>query len=83
MVNCGHFYVRFFYFKTLRRCRIIKELQINEEIREKEVRLIDVDGSQMGVVPMNRAFEVANERRLDLVNISPTAKPPVDRKSVV
>ena len=77
MVNCGHFYVRFFYFKTLRRCRIIKELQINEEIREKEVRLIDVDGSQMGVVPMNRAFEVANERRLDLVNISPTAKPPV------
>ena len=63
----------------MRRCRTIKELQINEEIREKEVRLIDVDGSQMGVVPIKRAMEVANERRLDLVNVAPTAKPPVCR----
>ena len=61
------------------RCRIIKELQINEEIREKEVRLIDVDGSQLGVVSIKRAMEVANERRLDLVNVAPTAKPAVCR----
>jgi len=61
------------------RCRIIKELQINEEIREKEVRLIDVDGTQLGIVPIKKALEIANERRLDLVNVAPTANPPVCR----
>lgn len=66
-----------FLFVKHGRCRIIKELQINEEIREKEVRLIDVDGSQLGVVPLKRAIELATERRLDLVNVAPTAKPPV------
>jgi translation initiation factor IF-3 len=74
------FYVRFFnLFLNYRRCRIIKELQINEEIREKEVRLIDVDGSQLGVVPIKKAMDVAFERRLDLVNVAPTAKPAVCR----
>ncbi|WP_409228164.1 translation initiation factor IF-3 [Gudongella sp. SC589] len=66
-------------FLNYRRCRIIKELQINEEIREKEVRLIDVDGSQLGVVPLKKALDVAFERRLDLVNVAPTAKPAVCR----
>ena len=61
----------------IRRCCTIKELQINEEIREKEVRLIDVDGSQLGVVPIKWAMEIANDRKLDLVNVAPTAKPPV------
>lgn len=61
------------------RCRIIKELQINEEIREKEVRLIDVDGTQLGILPIKKALEIANERRLDLVNVAPTANPPVCR----
>lgn len=55
----------------------IKDLQINEEIREKEVRLIDVEGEQLGVVPIKRALEIADERKLDLVNVAPTAKPPV------
>lgn len=55
----------------------IKDLQINEEIREKEVRLIDVEGEQLGVVSIKRALEIADERKLDLVNVAPTAKPPV------
>ncbi|MDR7870392.1 MAG: translation initiation factor IF-3 [Tissierellaceae bacterium] len=63
--------------KYIRRCFFIKELQINEGIREREVRLIDSDGSQLGVVPIRKALEIAEERKLDLVNVAPTAKPPV------
>ncbi len=63
--------------RKFRRCCTIKELQINEEIRDKEVRLIDADGSQLGVVPTRKAMEIANERKLDLVNVAPNAKPPV------
>lgn len=55
----------------------IKDLQINEEIREKEVRLIDVEGEQLGIVPIRKALEIADERKLDLVNVAPNAKPPV------
>ena len=50
---------------------------INEQIRDKEVRLIDADGTQMGIVPGREAQRIADEKRLDLVKISPTAKPPV------
>ena len=57
----------------------IKELQINEEIREKEVRLIDVDGGQIGIVPTKKAIELAYEKKLDLVKVAPNAKPPVCR----
>ena len=53
--------------KKYRRCWIIKELQINEDIREKEVRLIDDDGSQLGVVPIKKAMEIANEKKLDFL----------------
>ena len=56
---------------------IIKELLINEEIRAKDVRLIDAEGNQIGVVPISRALEMASEKKLDLVNISPNANPPV------
>mgnify|MGYP002724190032 CR=1 FL=1 len=55
----------------------IKELQINGEIREREVRLIDADGTQLGVMPTRKAMDIATERKLDLVNVAPTAKPPV------
>lgn len=55
----------------------IKDLQINEGIREKEVRLIDVQGEQLGIVPIRKALEIADERKLDLVNVAPNAKPPV------
>ncbi len=52
---------------------------INEQIKDKEVRLIDVDGEQVGIVSAKEAQRLADEKRLDLVKISPTAKPPVCR----
>ncbi|WP_429085276.1 translation initiation factor IF-3 [Brassicibacter mesophilus] len=67
------------YNIIIRRCPNIKELQINEEIRDKEVRLIDVDGEQLGIVSSKRAQEIADEKKLDLVKIAPNAKPPVCR----
>lgn len=51
--------------------------QINEEIREKEVRLIDEDGGQLGIVSSAEALRIAAEKGYDLVNISPKAVPPV------
>ncbi|MEG0179581.1 MAG: translation initiation factor IF-3 [Oscillospiraceae bacterium] len=54
-----------------------KELEINEEIRDKEVRLIDADGSQLGVVSVKDAQARADEKSLDLVKIAPQAVPPV------
>ena len=54
-----------------------KELQINEQIRDKEVRVIDFDGSQLGIMPSSEALEKAYARDLDLVNIAPKATPPV------
>ena len=56
---------------------IIKELQINEGIRAKEVRLIGADGEQIGIVSINEALDAARQADLDLVNIAPNAKPPV------
>jgi translation initiation factor IF-3 len=50
---------------------------INEQIRDREVRLIDADGTQLGIVAGRDAQRIADEKRLDLVKISPTAKPPV------
>ena len=55
----------------------INEPLINEEIREKEVRLIGADGTQLGVMPTSEALAKAEEAGLDLVEIVPTAKPVV------
>lgn len=52
---------------------------INEEIREKEVRLIDVTGEQLGIVATSQALDKAYEKNLDLVMIAPNSKPPVCR----
>lgn len=61
-----------------RRYRTIsKENLINEEIRDKELRVIDADGTMVGIMSRDEALELANERKLDLVNISPNASPPV------
>lgn len=54
-----------------------KELQINEEIRDKEIRVIDNDGSQLGLMSARDAQKIANEKDLDLVKIAPQATPPV------
>ncbi len=51
--------------------------QINEDIRDKEVRLIRETGEQLGVMPGARALELAIEKNLDLVKISPGSNPPV------
>ena len=56
-----------------------QELMINEEIKDKEVRLIGADGAQLGVVSNKEAQTMADEQNLDLVKIAPQAKPPVCR----
>ena len=55
----------------------IKEMQISEEITDKEVRLISNDGEQLGIVSAAQAQKLAAEKNLDLVKIAPQAKPPV------
>ena len=55
----------------------ISDLMINEQIRDKEVRLIGEDGEQLGIVSVKEALRLAEEAGLDLVKIAPTAKPPV------
>ena len=51
--------------------------QLNEEIRDKEIRVIGADGSQLGIMSADKANEMAEEQELDLVKISPNAVPPV------
>ncbi len=59
-------------YKTIKR-----EHQINEEIRDREVRLIDEEGGQLGIVSSRQALSLAEDKGLDLVKISPNANPPV------
>ncbi len=54
-----------------------KELEINEGIRDKEVRVIDADGTQLGILSVRDAQRRADEKNLDLVKIAPQAQPPV------
>lgn len=54
-----------------------KELPINEEINDKEIRVVDSDGSQLGIMSSKDALDKAFEKNMDLVKIAPTAKPPV------
>lgn len=56
---------------------ISKDYLVNEEIREKEVRVISDDNTQNGVISVKEALKLAEEKQLDLVLISPTANPPV------
>lgn len=53
------------------------DMMINEEIRDKEIRLIGAEGQQLGVMPTQQALDMAEELEMDLVKIAPTAKPPV------
>ncbi len=63
----------------LRRCCAIASMehQINEEIRDPQVRVIDSDGSQLGIISIAEAQNIAAEKELDLVKIAPNAVPPV------
>ena len=56
---------------------ISKNFTCNESIREKEIRVIDSEGNQLGVISTKEALQMAEEKDLDLVMISPTAVPPV------
>ncbi len=54
-----------------------QEQQINEEIRDKEIRVISDDGEQLGIMSAAEALKIAESKNLDLVKIAPMAKPPV------
>lgn len=58
---------------------IQRELRVNNRIRAKEVRVIDENGKQIGVMHIRRALKIAQERGLDLVEVAPNANPPVCR----
>lgn len=63
-----------------RRCvNINKQLRVNERIRVREVRLIDAEGRQAGIVQTRDALQMAKDAGLDLIEVSPTAVPPVCR----
>lgn len=65
---------------TIRRCVISKEkTNINQAIRASEVRVIDDEGGQLGVMDISSALRAAEEQGLDLVEVSPNANPPVCR----
>ena len=57
--------------------KAISELFINEQIRDKEVRVIGENGEQLGIMSSREAMRLAEEADVDLVKIAPTAKPPV------
>lgn len=59
--------------------KAISELLINEQIRDKEVRVIGEDGTQLGIMSAQEAQKLADEAGVDLVKIAPTAQPPVCR----
>jgi translation initiation factor IF-3 len=74
MLMSVHYFLLFF-----RRCFRISNMvhQINEDIRDKEVRLIGDDGSQLGIMSSQDAMKIAIEKNLDLVKIAPGSNPPV------
>ena len=53
------------------------EYRVNRQIKAKEVRLVDQDGKQIGILPLQEALRIAEERGLDLVEVAPNANPPV------
>lgn len=69
-----------FVFIKSRRCiNITKNFRVNEEIRAREVRVVDPSGNQLGVMSLREALRLAEEHQLDLVEIAPQARPPVCR----
>ena len=59
------------------RCTTISDLMINDQIRDREIRLIGENGEQLGIMSSRDAMKMAEDAGLDLVKIAPTAKPPV------
>ena len=65
------------FFILIREGKVISELFINDQIRDKEVRVIGENGEQLGIMSSKEALQLAEEAGVDLVKIAPTAKPPV------
>lgn len=59
--------------------RIAKEVNINWGIRVPEVRVVDAEGKQVGILPLKEAMKMAEEQGLDLVEVAPNSQPPVCR----
>lgn len=75
---CGLIFKSIFFDLILWRCFIIKQdLPINEQIRASKVQLIDENGEKEGVVSLNEALDMAFEKKLDLVMVSPNPEMPV------
>ncbi len=66
-----------FLFHFMMEGTTISDLMINEQIRDKEVRLVGADGEQLGIMSSREAYQKAVEAGLDLVKIAPKAQPPV------
>ena len=75
--SVGSYAIRFFYAIYRKEVSAISELLINEEITEKELRVIGSHGEQIGIMELSAALQKAEEEELDLVLIAPSAKPPV------
>ncbi len=72
--------VRFFVITNTWRGDIIsKELRVNDAIRAREVRVVDANGDQLGIMSAREALSIAGDRGLDLVEVAQNAKPPVCR----
>lgn len=70
--KCGLWFAHF-----LLGVKSIKKTEINEEIRDREIRLIGQNGEQLGIMSSSQALDMAIDAKLDLVKIAPTARPPV------
>lgn len=78
-VFCAYTFLFFNFFPEVAGISKEHQHQVNESIRAREVRLIGVDGTQLGIKPIREALQLAQEANLDLVNVAPQAKPPVCR----
>jgi len=59
--------------------KIVEDLRVNRQINAREVRLINPEGEQIGIMPLQKALKEAENRELDLVEVAPQADPPVCR----
>ena len=71
------FFCNFRIANLIWRYKTISDLMINEQIRDREIRLIGSNGEQLGIMSAKEAMKLAEEAELDLVKIAPNAKPPV------
>jgi translation initiation factor IF-3 len=70
---------RFHAYSSKGKFAISRDLRINQTIRVPQVRVVDEDGQQLGVMPTHQALAMAQDRGLDLVEVAPMAAPPVVR----